>query len=165
MFSVEIDSNQPVENFYHELNQMAGGLLSSEPDPIAGMANLSSFLFHVMPDVNWAGFYIIRSGMLVLGPFSGKPACTRIPLGRGVCGTAAAENRVLRVADVGQFDGHIACDSASNSEIVLPVTVDGKVVAVLDIDSPVCQRFGEADEQALVELVNQVKRHLQLELL
>ncbi|MCL6271345.1 GAF domain-containing protein [Sansalvadorimonas sp. 2012CJ34-2] len=159
---MEIDANQPVQGFYSELNQLAGGLLSSEADPIAGMANLSSFLYQVMQDINWAGFYIVRDGQLVLGPFHGKPACTRIPLGKGVCGTAAGDNRIVRVADVGEFPGHIACDAASRSEIVLPVTYAGQVVAVLDIDSPIACRFSEEDEGGLAALVKLVEEHLDL---
>ena len=165
MFSVEISCDQPVADFYRELNQLAGGLLSSEQDPIAGMANLSSFLFHTLPEVNWAGFYILRQDQLVLGPFCGKPACTRIPLNRGVCGTAAGENRVLRIENVDTFGGHISCDSASKSEIVLPVVVADKVVAVLDIDSPTVGRFSQEDEVGLVELVALIRQNLQLDLL
>ena len=165
MFELEIDCDQPVEDFYRELNLLAGGLLSSEADPVAGMANLSSFLFQVLPNINWAGFYIVREGQLVLGPFHGKPACTRIPLGRGVCGTAAADNCVVRVADVEQFAGHIACDAASRSEIVLPVVCGGQVVAVLDIDSPIPERFSVEDENGLTPLVALIEEYLNLEVL
>ncbi len=162
MFAIEIDQDQPIEGFYKELNQLAEGLLSSEPDPIAGMANLSSFLFQVLPRVNWCGFYIVKGDELVLGPFHGQPACTRIPMGRGVCGTAAAESRILRVDDVDAFGGHIACDAASQSEIVLPLVHEGRVVAVLDIDSPEKTRFSEGDESGLKVLVELICQYLKL---
>ncbi|GBQ10139.1 GAF domain-containing protein [Swaminathania salitolerans] len=128
------------------------GLVSSERDPIANMANCAAVLFEALERINWAGFYLLREGELVLGPFQGRVACTRIPLGRGVCGTAAAERRTIRVDDVHAFPGHIACDSASASEIVLPLMRDGALIGVLDIDSPVPARFGAAEE-ALLEAV------------
>ncbi|WP_281647485.1 GAF domain-containing protein [Parendozoicomonas sp. Alg238-R29] len=163
MFSIEINQDQPVSDFYHELNQLAEGLLSAEADPIAGMANLSSFLFQVLPDINWAGFYLVKGGeQLVLGPFHGQPACTRIPLGRGVCGTAASENKIQRIADVDAFSGHIACDAASQSEIVLPLVCGEQVVAVLDIDSPIKNRFTEGDEAGLCRLVELIQDNLHL---
>ena len=162
MFSIEINQDQPVAGFYHELNQLAEGLISAEADPIAGMANLSSFLFHVLPNINWAGFYLVKDEELVLGPFHGQPACTRIPLGRGVCGTAASENTIQRIADVDAFPGHIACDAASQSEIVLPLICDGKVVGVLDIDSPIKERFSEEDEKGLSRLVELIQNGLHL---
>ncbi|MTI12030.1 GAF domain-containing protein [Sansalvadorimonas verongulae] len=162
MFSIEIDRNQPASAFYHEFNQLAEGLISAEADPIAGMANLSSLLFNVLDDVNWAGFYLMQEEQLVLGPFHGQPACTRIPLGRGVCGTAASENAIQRIADVDAFPGHISCDAASQSEIVLPLLHDGKVVAVLDIDSPVKERFTEEDEKGLIRLVELIQDGLHL---
>ena len=162
MFSIEINQDQPKSAFYHELNQLAEGLISAEADPIAGMANLSSLLFNVLGDVNWAGFYLMKEEQLVLGPFHGQPACTRIPLGRGVCGTAASENAVQCIADVDSFQGHIACDAASQSEIVLPLLHDGKVVGVLDIDSPIKERFSEEDEQGLIRLVELIQDGLHL---
>ncbi len=139
--------------FYRSLNQQAEALLEGESDMIANMANISALLWMNMTQINWAGFYISRDDQLVLGPFQGKPACVRIPWGRGVCGTAAELNQVQRIADVHQFDGHIACDAASNSEIVVPVVNDGKVIGVLDIDSPIHDRFDAEDQQGLVELV------------
>ena len=139
--------------FYRSLNQQAEALLEGESDMIANMANISALLWMNMTQINWAGFYISRDDQLVLGPFQGKPACVRIPWGRGVCGTAAELNQVQRIADVHQFDGHIACDAASNSEIVVPVVKDGKVIGVLDIDSPIHDRFDAEDQQGLVELV------------
>ena len=117
------------------------------------MANVSALIYQTMPDLNWAGFYIVRDGQLVLGPFQGKVACIHIQPGRGVCGTAMAEDRTMRVEDVHAFPGHIACDSASNSEIVIPLHADGHVAAVLDIDSPLPGRFSEADQARLEALV------------
>ncbi|GBQ93745.1 GAF domain-containing protein [Asaia krungthepensis] len=128
------------------------GLVAAESDLIANMANVAAVLFEALPRINWAGFYLMREGELVLGPFQGRVACTRISLGRGVCGTAAAEKRIQRIDDVHSFPGHIACDAASASEIVLPLVKDDILLGVLDIDSPEPARFGEA-EQALLEQV------------
>ena len=127
----------------------AQALLSGETDPIANAANLSSLLFHVLEDVNWVGFYFLKGGSLVVGPFQGKPACVSIPLGKGVCGTAAATREIQRVADVLTFDGHIACDADSRSEIVIPLVRQGELLGVLDIDSPAENRFDEEDEKLL----------------
>ncbi|EWM34845.1 GAF domain-containing protein, partial [Vibrio parahaemolyticus] len=121
---------------YQRLTKQAVALIESEPDFIANLANLSSLLFMELEDLNWAGFYLTKGDELVLGPFQGKPACVRIPMGRGVCGTAAKTNTTQRVYDVHEFEGHIACDAASNSEIVIPFSIKGKVAGVLDIDSP-----------------------------
>ncbi|ESE41129.1 GAF domain-containing protein [Shewanella decolorationis] len=139
--------------FYESLNRQALALLEGEDDLVAAMANFSALLNDNLTELNWVGFYVMRGEQLVLGPFQGKVACTRIPMGKGVCGTAAQTNLTQRVADVHQFDGHIACDSASNSEIVIPVRADGKVVAVLDIDSPIFDRFDEEDQKGLELLV------------
>ncbi|WP_133178181.1 GAF domain-containing protein [Shewanella decolorationis] len=139
--------------FYESLNSQALALLEGEDDLVAAMANFSALLNDNLTELNWVGFYVMRVEQLVLGPFQGKVACTRIPMGKGVCGTAAQTNQTQRVADVHQFDGHIACDSASNSEIVIPVRADGKVVAVLDIDSPIFDRFDEEDQKGLELLV------------
>ncbi|MDT3281136.1 GAF domain-containing protein [Shewanella scandinavica] len=139
--------------FYESLNRQALALLEGEYDLVAAMANFSALLNDNLTDLNWVGFYVMRGEQLVLGPFQGKVACTRIPLGKGVCGTAAFTNQTQRVADVHQFDGHIACDSASNSEIVVPVRAQGNVVAVLDIDSPIFDRFDEEDQKGLELLV------------
>ncbi|MEM6190846.1 GAF domain-containing protein [Shewanella scandinavica] len=139
--------------FYESLNRQALALLEGEDDLVAAMANFSALLNDNLTDLNWVGFYVMRGEQLVLGPFQGKVACTRIPLGKGVCGTAAFTNQTQRVADVHQFDGHIACDSASNSEIVVPVRAQGNVVAVLDIDSPIFDRFDEEDQKGLELLV------------
>ncbi len=125
-------------------------LLGGEPDPIANAANTAALLYARLPRLNWLGFYFLHGETLVLGPFQGQPACTRIPLGRGVCGTAAARNETVVVPDVHAFEGHIACDSTSLSEIVVPYAIGGRVAGVLDVDSPEHDRFTPAD-QALLE--------------
>jgi L-methionine (R)-S-oxide reductase len=137
---------------YEGLLEQAAALLAGQNDVVANAANLSSFLFYSLEDVNWAGFYFLKNGQLLVGPFQGKPACVTIPLGKGVCGKAAETGRVQRVADVHAFEGHIACDAASRSEIVLPLIKDGELLGVLDIDSPVENRFDEEDEQFLVNV-------------
>ena len=126
---------------YENLSAMLASLLDGVPYRTANLANASALLWQELPEINWVGFYERNDGCLVLGPFQGKPACIRIPVGKGVCGTAVAENKVQRVEDVHDFPGHIACDGASNSEIVIPIHKDGAVVGVLDIDSPVFERF------------------------
>ena len=123
------------------------------PYEIANLSNAAALLWQELPDINWAGFYRMEGGSLVLYPFQGKPACIRIPVGRGVCGTAVAEDRTQLVPDVHQFPGHIACDSASNSEIVIPIHVNGEIWGVLDIDSPCFDRFTEADREGLERFV------------
>ena len=130
--------------------KQARALLSGEHDRIANAANLSALIFNQLEQLNWAGFYFMQGDELVLGPFQGPPACVRIGIGRGVCGTAAAERTTQRVADVHAFDGHIACDAASRSEIVVPLILEDEVIGVLDIDSPVADRFS-ADDQHLIE--------------
>ncbi len=145
---------------YQELTQMMTGLISGEPSLIANLANVSALLNEHLDDINWVGFYLLEGDTLVLGPFQGKVACVRIPVGQGVCGTALAEERTLRVADVHAFPGHIACDGASNSEIVVPLKVDGAVVGVLDIDSPSLGRFDQGDEAGLDNLVAALGRCL-----
>ena len=122
-------------------------------------ANVSALLYEALEDVNWAGFYLLREGELQLGPFQGKAACTRIPIGKGVCGTAVLEQRIQRVEDVHAFPGHIACDCASASEIVLPIRENGKIIGVLDIDSPVKGRFTEEDEQGLRRIVEVIEEN------
>lgn len=124
----------------------------NEPNSLANLANAASLLFHSMAAVNWCGFYLLRDDELVLGPFHGQPACVRIEVGSGVCGTAIAEDRIMRVADVHAFPGHIACDAASESEIVLPLHANGSQVGVLDIDSPITNRFSEQDEVNLITI-------------
>ncbi len=134
---------------YRELASQARALLEGERDMTANAANLASLLFHTLPGLNWAGFYWMKQGGLVLGPFQGKPACVRIALGKGVCGTAARERRTMVVPDVNEFPGHIACDSASRSEVVVPLVKDGELLGVLDLDSPEPRRFDEADAKGL----------------
>lgn len=136
-------------NDWDSLLGQARALLAGQRDLVANAANLSALLFHALEDVNWAGFYFVKGDELVVGPFQGKPACVTIPLGRGVCGTAAASREIQRVADVHAFDGHIACDADSRSEIVLPLVFEGDVRGVLDIDSPVPDRFDQRDQEML----------------
>ena len=140
------------EQQYEQLISQAKSLVSGEHDLIANMANISALLFNNLEDINWAGFYLYKEDQLVLGPFQGQPACIRIPLGKGVCGTSAETRTVQRIADVHEFDGHIACDAASNSEIVIPLVVEDQLIGVLDIDSPVFARFSQLDENGLVEI-------------
>lgn len=140
------------EQQYSQLIAQTKSLVSGEHDLIANMANISALLFNNLEDVNWAGFYLYKEEQLVLGPFQGQPACIRIPLGKGVCGTSASTRTVQRIVDVHQFEGHIACDAASNSEIVVPLVVNNALIGVLDIDSPVFERFTEEDEKGLVEI-------------
>lgn len=143
-------SELPKPEFYHELAAQLRTLVEGESDAMANMANCAALLFHSVPRLNWAGFYLLKNNELVVGPFQGKPACIRIPLGRGVCGIAAAEKRALRVADVNQFSDHIACDSASKSEIVFPlISANGDLRGVLDLDSPELARFDAEDESGL----------------
>lgn len=141
------------EQFYADLNRDFSALMTGETRALAVLANTSALLFERLIEVNWAGFYLLEGDSLVLGPFQGKIACVRIPVGKGVCGTAVATDSVQRVEDVHAFDGHIACDAASNSEIVLPISVAGQVIGVLDIDSTQYARFSEEDENGLKELV------------
>ncbi len=134
------------------LAAQARGLLSVESDVVANAANLSALLFMELEQVNWVGFYFLQGQELVLGPFQGKPACVRIPVGQGVCGTAAQSLQSQRVRDVGEFAGHIACDVASKSELVIPLILKGDLLGVLDIDSPVADRFSESDQAMLEEV-------------
>lgn len=138
---------------YQTLNAQFSALVGGVPHRIANLANAAALLYHTLDGLNWAGFYLLEEDTLVLGPFQGKPACIEIPVGRGVCGTAVAEDKTQLVRDVHQFPSHIACDSASNSEIVVPIRVDGKVVGVLDLDSPHVGCFTEEDQAGLEEFV------------
>jgi len=138
---------------YTSLAAQLRSLLAEERDSVANMANFAALLFHSLPDLNWSGFYLLKGKQLVLGPFQGKPACIRIPLGEGVCGTAAARRETILVANVHESPGHIACDSASNSEIVVPLVNDDTLVGVLDLDSPSFGRFDDDDAKGLNELV------------
>jgi GAF domain-containing protein len=137
---------------YRDLASALEGLVAGEPDPIANMANAVALIWETLPDLNWAGFYRNLGGELVLGPFQGRPACIRIAFGSGVCGVAAESRQVQRVEDVNAFPGHIACDSASASELVVPILRDGELIAVLDLDSPRTGRFTEEDEAGCLRL-------------
>jgi len=137
---------------YAELEQRLRALLAGERDYTANAANTAALLFHTLPGLNWAGFYRLVGDALLIGPFQGKPACVRIPLGQGVCGTAAARRATVRVPNCRAFPGHIACDPASNSEIVLPLLAQSRLVGVLDLDSPVLNRFSTADQAGLERL-------------
>jgi GAF domain-containing protein len=137
---------------YRDLASALAGLVSGEPDPVANMANAAALIWETLPELNWAGFYRNVGGELVVGPFQGRPACTRIAFGEGVCGAAAATLQVQRIEDVHAFPGHIACDAASNSEIVVPIVRDGQLLAVLDLDSPKRARFTTEDETGCVKL-------------
>ena len=146
---------------YAALAAQLAALTEDVPYEIANLSNASALLWENLPDINWAGFYKMEDGALVLYPFQGKPACIRIPVGRGVCGTAVAEDRVQLVYDVHRFPGHIACDCASNSEIVLPIHVKGEIWGVLDIDSPIVGRFAEADKAGLEQFVAVLEKILE----
>ena len=146
-FAPALEGTKPER--YVQLNQQLAALIGDERDFVANMANMAALLFHQLTDLNWAGFYLMREGELVLGPFQGKPACIRIPLGRGVCGTAAATRETQLVPDVHAFPGHIACDADSRSEIVVPLIKDGVIIGVLDLDGPKPGRFDEDDRAGL----------------
>lgn len=146
--------------FYQELLTQTDALISDESDPIANMANISALLFDVLEQVNWLGFYRLIKKELVLGPFQGKVACIRIPLGTGVCGTAAQTKTTQRINDVHQFEGHIACDATTNSEIVIPVQLNGDIIAVMDIDSTSFARFDQEDQLGLEAIVEVLERRL-----
>ncbi len=143
---------------YETLCRQAEEIIRADSWYVPAMSNLSALLADTLPGLNWAGFYLLRGGQLTVGPFQGKPACIHIPAGKGVCGTSLAQDRVINVPDVHAFPGHIACDSASRSEIVLPLHRDGKPAAVLDIDSPVPERFTAADEEGLIKTAGIIER-------
>ena len=145
---------------YQTLIMQVKALTEGVPHTIANLANVSAAIWQEMDRLNWAGFYLMQDGVLVLGPFQGKPACIEIPVGKGVCGTAVKERRTVLVEDVHQFRGHIACDSASNSEIVVPIFKNGEVFGVLDIDSPYFARFAEEDREGLEALVKVLEEML-----
>ncbi len=152
MYAFEIDTAAPKAELYADLIKAVGAITESEPDGVANMANVASLIWQYLPDLNWAGFYRMISGELVLGPFQGKAACIRIPIGKGVCGAAALTAEVQCVEDVHAFPGHIACDADSRSELVAPIIRDGKVIAVLDLDSPIPSRFDQGDVDGITEL-------------
>jgi L-methionine (R)-S-oxide reductase len=147
---------------YRRLAEQLDHLLAGEADPVANLANTAALLYHGLTDLNWAGFYLMRGSTLVLGPFQGKPACVRIDIGKGVCGTAAERRETILVADVHAFPGHIACDAASNSELVVPLIRSDRVFGVLDLDSPRRARFDAQDQAGCEALVAVLVRHLTL---
>jgi len=153
LYNYEMISSQNKNDFYHQLNTHLKALTGDDNDLIAVLANASALLYMHLPDINWAGFYLYKNGELVLGPFQGKPACVRIPLGKGVCGTAALTRKIQLVNDVNLFPGHIACDSSSQSEIVLPIIRLNRLFGVLDIDSPVKSRFDNEDAEGLSQFI------------
>ena len=159
MYDFKIEANDKT-TLYADLASALEGLVAGEKDAIANMANATSLIFESLPDVNWVGFYRNINDELVLGPFQGRPACIRIPFDQGVCGAAAATRQVQRVEDVHAFPGHIACDSASNSEIVVPLIRDGALLGVLDIDSPKHARFDADDEAGVVRLAEIIVHHI-----
>jgi len=148
------------EDLYREILAQTKALITGESDIIANMATISALLYDRLDEVNWVGFYRLIDGELVLGPFQGKVACIRIPLNRGVCGTSAATGSVQRIADVHQFVGHIACDASSNAEIVIPIKIAGKVIAVLDIDSTDFDRFAAEDELGLLKIITLFEKNI-----
>jgi len=152
MFSVTQPATANKVELYRELSLQLSSLLEGERDSIANAANTAALLYHTLPDVNWVGFYFLKGAELVLGPFQGRPACVRIAAGRGVCGTAVEHRESIVVPDVNAFPGHIACDSASRSELVVPLIQAGAIIGVLDMDSPSLGRFDEADRKGCEEL-------------
>lgn len=160
MFKLNGIEKMTVEQKYRYMINLLEGQLSSESDSTANLCNASAIINVIFHDINWAGFYIMRDEELVLGPFQGLPACNRIKLGKGVCGTAAMTKEVQRISNVHEFPGHIACDGASNSEIVVPITVGGEVKAVLDIDSPIFERFTQLEEDYLVKFIEKLNKYV-----
>lgn len=159
MFEVVNYQGSREENYTLLLQQLSA-LLEGEPDRIANLANASALLGQFLHDINWVGFYLLQGGVLVLGPFQGLPACVRIPLGKGVCGTSAQRRETIRVEDVHLFPGHIACDAASQSEIVVPLIKDGQLLGVLDVDSPIKNRFDETDQLYLEKFAERLVTYL-----
>ncbi|WP_050616067.1 GAF domain-containing protein [Bacillus testis] len=159
MFTVE-SYQGTLKDKYNLVTKQLQSLIEGEPNRIANLSNAAALLNVFLEDINWVGFYLYEEGMLVLGPFQGLPACIRIPMGKGVCGTAALERKTIRVDDVHQFPGHIACDAASQSEIVIPLMKDGNLVGVLDIDSPLKNRFSKEEEALLEAFAEVLQIHL-----
>lgn len=162
MFDVNSQTSTTKAECYKNINSQLQHLLEGERDLIANASNAAALLFHMLPEVNWAGFYFNRHGELVLGPFQGKPACVRIAIGKGVCGTCAQKKETIVVQNVHEFPGHIACDSASNSEIVLPIIKFNRLIGLLDIDSPVPGRFDHEDKAGLETFVKIFSEHTNL---
>lgn len=148
------------EENYALVQKQLVALIEDEPNMIANLSNAASLLNQFLGEINWVGFYLAEKDQLVLGPFQGLPACVRIPLGKGVCGTSAAERKTMRIEDVHQFPGHIACDAATKSEIVIPIIKDDKLIGVLDIDSPIPNRFDESDQQGLEKFTESLCKYL-----
>ncbi|GMN12902.1 GAF domain-containing protein [Altererythrobacter sp. MTPC7] len=160
MYDFAPDTGSSPEERYRQLGEAASALIEGESDAVANMANLAALLWEFIPRMNWAGFYRMVDGELVLGPFVGRPACIRIPVGQGVCGAAAATGETQLVPDVHAFPGHIACDAVTRSEVVVPVIRDGKVIAVIDCDSPEDARFEDADARGLEALAERIAPHI-----
>ncbi|WJY20013.1 GAF domain-containing protein [Alteriqipengyuania flavescens] len=156
MFDFQPDPDQPKAVLYDDLLSAAGALVAGERDPVANMANIAALLWQFLPDLNWAGFYRMVDGQLVLGPFVGKPACIRIAVGSGVCGTAVSERCTQLVDDVEAFPGHIACDGETKSELVVPVMANDEVIAVIDLDSPSLARFDQDDRAGIEALAQRI---------
>lgn len=154
------DRAAPKPELYRALAESLESLIADELDPIANLANAAALIWEALPDINWSGFYILRGGELVLGPFQGRPACVRIALGKGVCGTAALRRETIVVEDVNAFPGHIACDAASRSEIVVPLVSGGSLVGVLDVDAPRVARFDDEDRRGLESVGEIVSRRI-----
>lgn len=161
MFEIKEINSENKKELYTRINVYLKGLICEDSDWLAGISNACALLNLTLPDINWVGFYLWKGNELVLGPFQGKPACIRIGPGKGVCGTAAAQRKIQVVEDVDKFPGHIACDSASRSEIVVPVIKNGRLLGVLDIDSPVKARFDEQDAAGLSEFVDILNMYLE----
>jgi L-methionine (R)-S-oxide reductase len=163
MHSIKSNPSLTKAENYREIGVQLSGLFSGERNGLANAANMCALLYQILPGVNWVGFYFLQGGELVLGPFQGKVACVRIPLGRGVCGTAAARREILVVQDVNEFPGHIACDASSRSEIVLPLVQAGRLLGVLDLDSPNLSRFDHEDRDGLQAAVKLLLQSSQLD--
>ncbi|MFJ7753436.1 GAF domain-containing protein [Peribacillus muralis] len=159
MFNVEMYQGKKEKN-YELVQKQLSALLEGETNRIANLSNAAALLNQFLDEINWVGFYLYEEDQLILGPFQGLPACVRIPMGRGVCGTSAATGKTLRIEDVHQFPGHIACDAASRSEIVIPLMQGGKLIGVLDIDSPITDRFDEIDQQGLEKFAEILTTHI-----
>ncbi|MEY8756069.1 GAF domain-containing protein [Peribacillus frigoritolerans] len=159
MFNVEMYQGKKEKN-YELVQKQLLALIEDETNRIANLSNAAALLNQFLDEINWVGFYLYEEDQLILGPFQGLPACVRIPMGKGVCGTSAATEKTLRIEDVHQFPGHIACDAASRSEIVIPLMKDGKLLGVLDIDSPITDRFDEMDQQGLEKFAEILSTHL-----
>ncbi|WP_336863454.1 GAF domain-containing protein [Peribacillus frigoritolerans] len=159
MFNVEMYQGKKEKN-YELVQKQLLALIEDETNRIANLSNAAALLNQFLDEINWVGFYLYEEDQLILGPFQGLPACVRIPMGKGVCGTSAATEKTLRIEDVHQFPGHIACDAASRSELVIPLMKDGKLLGVLDIDSPITDRFDEMDQQGLEKFAEILSNHL-----